>query len=351
MKARINSFTAVAHSLSDTFIRLAPTREILLGLADEATRHSLDSTGMDVRTTHLDDQGGIILGGRSMGARAAVLTATSILEASSPATKIHLDKRLVLVSYPLINTKGDKRDQILLDLPSDFSVLFIIGTRDTMCPLDELEVVRNAMKAKSWLVRVEDANHGMETKPKKMMKEVVEETGRAAGEWLAEENALNAGMKDMNAVMREARIWVQEDAEEEKHIVKWSGWVEKLEELPSIDEEEVEDVGKDKSVKKKPRNSSAKKDTNDEPVDKEPAKTKTKQGGQTPVKKQASTGLDMEKSKPRKRKSATSQQDDSSPPDKKQHTRSREPVTPSRANAQADPSSVASRTRSKQKAA
>lgn len=52
------------------------------------------------------------IGGRSMGARAAVMVARD---------RVGSVKELVLVSYPLVNG-GDVRDQILLDIESDVKV-------------------------------------------------------------------------------------------------------------------------------------------------------------------------------------------------------------------------------------
>jgi predicted alpha/beta-hydrolase family hydrolase len=133
------------------------------------------------------------LGGRSMGARAAVLAA-------------HDDdavKALVLVSYPLKNEKGDLRDQILLELGEDVDVLFISGSRDEMCDLDELDQVRLKMKAKSWLVRVREADHGMNMKPKKATAEVGSLTGKLATEWLEERASMTEctiGWDDENGV-------------------------------------------------------------------------------------------------------------------------------------------------------
>jgi predicted alpha/beta-hydrolase family hydrolase len=118
----------------------------------------------------------LVLGGRSMGARAAVMAATEDDE------KV---VELVLVSYPLKGPKDDIRDQILKDLPASIRVLFVIGDRDAMCPLDMLDEVRKKMKAKSQLVVVRGADHGMHVKPASMEKEYGEETGRIAAEWIS----------------------------------------------------------------------------------------------------------------------------------------------------------------------
>ena len=118
------------------------------------------------------------LGGRSMGARAAVM-------ASSKTTNV---TSLILVSYPLQSDKGALRDEILLALPAEMAVLFISGDRDTMCDLSKLNQVRAKMAARSWLVIVRGADHGMIMNSVNGGKEATEavgvETGRVAAEWV-----------------------------------------------------------------------------------------------------------------------------------------------------------------------
>jgi pimeloyl-ACP methyl ester carboxylesterase len=92
---------------------------------------------------------------------------------------------LVLASYPLKGPKDDVRDQILLDLPGSVKVLFICGDRDAMCPLDMLNEVTSKMKAKSQLVIMRGADHGMHVKPASLEKEYGEQTGKIAAEWVA----------------------------------------------------------------------------------------------------------------------------------------------------------------------
>lgn len=94
----------------------------------------------------------IVVGGRSMGARAAVMVGGVREEIS----------KIVCVSYPLRGEKGDVRDGILLDLPRGKEVLFVVGGRDGMCDLEGLEEVRGRMEAASWVVVVEGAGHGMD---------------------------------------------------------------------------------------------------------------------------------------------------------------------------------------------
>ena len=137
----------------------------------------------------------IALGGRSMGARAAVLAVTEDI------------KHLILASYPL-QTNKETRDQILLDLPGDKKVLFISGDHDSMCDLNKLNEVRMKMKAKTWLIRVRDADHGMNVKPKKATVSIGEQCGILAAEWLC-------GMKDDGT---ESEIWWGEDDQDNERV-------------------------------------------------------------------------------------------------------------------------------------
>ncbi|KAF2446303.1 hypothetical protein P171DRAFT_519846 [Karstenula rhodostoma CBS 690.94] len=119
----------------------------------------------------------LTLGGRSMGARAAVVAGTEVL-----ADDALRELWLVLVSYPLKGPK-DVRDQILLHLPAAARVLFVIGDKDAMCPLDLLEETRGKMAAKSRLVVVRGADHGMRVRPVAEERRLGEEAGRLAAMW------------------------------------------------------------------------------------------------------------------------------------------------------------------------
>ena len=148
--------------------------------------------------TVIEDQKiSVCLGGRSMGARAAVMAITDDT------------KYLVLVSYPL-QTAKEVRDQILLDLPSSIEVIFVSGDGDSMCDMERLDRVRKSMKCKSWRIIVMGADHGMSVKPKKATEEVGRKTGAVVAAWL---------QKHSEAETEGTISW---NAEEEK--VDWSGW-------------------------------------------------------------------------------------------------------------------------------
>jgi hypothetical protein len=123
-----------------------------------------------------EDTTSIALGGRSMGARAAVVCSQQMPERV---------KALVLASYPLVGAqKGDVRDQILLDLPNDVDILFISGSNDSMCDMKQLKAVVKKMKASCWIAEVKGADHGMSLKSKAAVEPVRKYTGSLAAQWL-----------------------------------------------------------------------------------------------------------------------------------------------------------------------
>ncbi|KAL8928058.1 MAG: hypothetical protein Q9172_001113 [Xanthocarpia lactea] len=137
------------------------------------------------------------LGGRSMGARAAVMAATAET------------KCLVLVSYPL-HTGKQLRDQLLLDIDPSVKVIFISGDKDSMCDLARLEEVRSRMRCQTWRIVVEGADHGMDVKPKKLTEVVGVKTGEVVASWI----------KDVDDSRKEGRIFCDGEGK-----VEWTGWM------------------------------------------------------------------------------------------------------------------------------
>jgi predicted alpha/beta-hydrolase family hydrolase len=90
----------------------------------------------------------VILAGKSMGSRVGCH-----LSLAAPVDA------LVCLGYPLRGRGGALRDEVLLALATP--VLFVQGTRDPLCALEELEAVRARMRAPSSLHRVEDGDHGL----------------------------------------------------------------------------------------------------------------------------------------------------------------------------------------------
>ncbi|TNF37057.1 MAG: alpha/beta fold hydrolase [Deltaproteobacteria bacterium] len=102
----------------------------------------------------LRDQGDgpIVLVGKSMGSRVGCHLALE-----EPVAAV------ICLGYPLrgISKNAGLRDQVLLDLRAP--VLFVQGTRDRLCPLDELAAVRARMTAPSALHVVEAGDHSLVT--------------------------------------------------------------------------------------------------------------------------------------------------------------------------------------------
>jgi uncharacterized protein len=94
--------------------------------------------------------GPIVLAGKSMGGRVGCHVAL-----------VDPVRAIVCFGYPLCGA-GDRsklRDQVLLELKTP--ILFVQGTRDSLCPLDLLEDVRRRMDAPSTLHIVEGGDHSL----------------------------------------------------------------------------------------------------------------------------------------------------------------------------------------------
>lgn len=91
----------------------------------------------------------LVLAGKSMGGRVGCHVALE-----SPVSG------LVCFGYPLRGQNGKLRDEVLLALRTP--VLFVQGTRDPLCQLDELATVRKRMTAPSELYVVQDGDHSLE---------------------------------------------------------------------------------------------------------------------------------------------------------------------------------------------
>jgi predicted alpha/beta-hydrolase family hydrolase len=95
-------------------------------------------------------QGPIVLIGKSMGSRVGCHV--------SLEEKVHA---LVCLGYPLCGA-GDRaklRDRVLRELTTP--ILFVQGTRDSLCPLDLLANVRAQMQAPNKLEIVEGGDHSL----------------------------------------------------------------------------------------------------------------------------------------------------------------------------------------------
>jgi predicted alpha/beta-hydrolase family hydrolase len=90
-----------------------------------------------------------VLVGKSMGSRMGCHVA---VEAEDEP------KALVCFGYPL-SGRGPERQGVLLELRTP--ILFVQGTRDPLCPLQDLARVRERMSAPNELFVVEDGDHSL----------------------------------------------------------------------------------------------------------------------------------------------------------------------------------------------
>src|SRR5690606_15652747 len=67
---------------------------------------------------------------------------------------------VVCLGYPLRGTNGALRDEVLLALRTP--ILFVQGTRDPLCPLEELALVREKMTAPNALHIVDSGDHSLQ---------------------------------------------------------------------------------------------------------------------------------------------------------------------------------------------
>jgi len=95
-------------------------------------------------------KGPLFLAGKSMGGRVGCHVALE-----EPVAGV------ICLGYPLQSgATGALRDEVLLALR--VPILFVQGSRDSLCPLDKLAEVRARMTAPSTLLVVEGGNHSLE---------------------------------------------------------------------------------------------------------------------------------------------------------------------------------------------
>lgn len=98
-------------------------------------------------------------------------------------------KKLILFSCPLTSKEtlgGDPERTLirdLLGLGEDVEVLFVGGDRDELCDVVDLLEMRRKMKARTWWLRIEGADHGIKFEGEKRWR-LCEAVGRIAGHWL-----------------------------------------------------------------------------------------------------------------------------------------------------------------------
>lgn len=96
----------------------------------------------------LPQKGEVVLAGKSMGSRVGCHLSLQVQVSA-----------LVCFGFPLVSISGKSRAQVLKQLGTP--VLFVTGSRDKLCPLKELERVREEMSAPSQIYVVEGGNHSL----------------------------------------------------------------------------------------------------------------------------------------------------------------------------------------------
>lgn len=108
----------------------------------------------EARTRH---PGPFVLIGKSMGSRMGC------------HLSLELDEKpfcLVCLGYPLVGQNGSVRDQVLIDLETP--ILFVQGTRDVMCPPEQLAEVRKRMRAPNELHSIEGGDHSLQVRKRQL---------------------------------------------------------------------------------------------------------------------------------------------------------------------------------------
>ncbi|HTV25315.1 MAG TPA: alpha/beta fold hydrolase [Polyangiaceae bacterium] len=117
--------------------------------------------------------GPIVLIGKSMGGRIGCHVAVELEKEDAPASE--RPAALVCMGYPLVAPGGAVRDEVLLALRTP--VLFIQGTRDSMCPLDRLAAVRERMQATNELHVVDGGDHSLVVQKGQLAKQGLTQAG------------------------------------------------------------------------------------------------------------------------------------------------------------------------------
>lgn len=108
----------------------------------------IDAHRRALTAARADHRGLVVLIGKSMGGRVGCHV----------ATEDRVDG-LVCLGYPLQGVGGKVRDEVLKQLGTP--VLFVQGTKDKLCPLEQLEQVRVQMTAKNDVIIVQGGDHSL----------------------------------------------------------------------------------------------------------------------------------------------------------------------------------------------
>lgn len=173
-----------------------PKPDVLLthGANSQLDNPALDSFAEGLASTHtvlcFEDQGSVQQRAATfkslLDAYPSVTTFGGRSKGSVAAAEASLDssvKKLILFSWPLSSKTRNDLGRDLLQLQQDVDVLFVGGDRDELCDLEDLTKIRKEVRARSWFIRIEGADHGIRFEMAKR-RSVCEFAGTVAGQWL-----------------------------------------------------------------------------------------------------------------------------------------------------------------------
>lgn len=112
---------------------------------------------------HAEHDGSVVLIGKSMGSRIGchVAVMESMQHTQNKPSQFTRIRAVICLGYPLLGRSktARMRDQVLRQLRTP--TLFVQGTRDKLCPLDQLEVVRRGMRCRTALHVVQSGDHSL----------------------------------------------------------------------------------------------------------------------------------------------------------------------------------------------
>jgi predicted alpha/beta-hydrolase family hydrolase len=136
--------------------RKSPDRPpVLLAAHREALEEARERLGRDRP---------VVFAGKSMGSRMGCHLAVELAqerkeEGKQEGKHAGVPAAIVCFGYPLRGGGGSLRDEVLRALSTP--ILFLQGSRDNLCPLDDLERVRGQMRAPNQLFVVDGGDHSL----------------------------------------------------------------------------------------------------------------------------------------------------------------------------------------------
>jgi predicted alpha/beta-hydrolase family hydrolase len=170
---------AIVETLDYPYVRAGRKSPDRLPVLIAAHREALDAA----RARHGSERP-YVLAGKSMGGRVGCHVAAELGGGAHPPAAV------VCFGYPLVAAgSGNRRDAVLLQLATP--ILFVQGTRDPMCPLDDLAEIRKRMHEPSEVFVVDGGDHSLAVRRKDEAA-----SGRTQADW---DGAVLAAVRDFLA--------------------------------------------------------------------------------------------------------------------------------------------------------